>query len=236
VEKAEQLMNRIKAIFDGDKKSGGGQPDEKKLLELSSFILFNYMIEMNVYFEGEYNDPNLDVYGQVIPMAGKLLLHATSFNRDPSCLFLFFMRMVYYANDKASFEKNYNGGYFLPSIFETVLSNAFGPKFLESFQKFSFHYFPKVLKHPRLRSLVPPMLEMSHPKWKTVEDDMKMKIRQITRNLDELSLAKPVSPGKRVRNWEINDRQEIAAIGGRYKKTRKSKKRTTKAKSRRNKK
>jgi hypothetical protein len=144
--------------------------------------------------------------------------------------------MVYYANDKASFEKNYNGGYFLPSIFETVLSNAFGPKFLESFQKFSFHYFPKVLKHPRLRSLVPPMLEMSHPKWKTVEDDMKMKIRQITRNLDELSLAKPVSPGKRVRNWEINDRQEIAAIGGRYKKTRKSKKRTTKAKSRRNKK
>ena len=236
VEKAEQLMNRIKAIFDGDKKSGGGQPDEKKLLELSSFILFNYMIEMNVYFEGEYNDPNLDVYGQVIPMAGKLLLHATSFNRDPSCLFLFFMRMVYYANDKASFEKNYNGGYFLPSIFETVLSNAFGPKFLESFQKFSFHYFPKVLKHPRLRSLVPPMLEMSHPKWKTVEDDMKMKIRQITRNLDELSLAKPVSPGKRVRNWEINDRQEIAAIGGRYKKTRKSKKRATKAKSRRNKK
>jgi hypothetical protein len=232
---ADQLMDRIKVMFNTDKKAGGAQPDEKKLLELSSFILFNYMIEMNVYYEGEYNDPNLDVYGQVIPMAGKLLLHAMSFSMDPLSLILFFMRMVYYANDKVSFEKNYKEGYFLPSIFETVLSNAFGPEFLEGFQEFSVTYFPKVLKHPRLRSLVPPMLEMTHPKWSTVENDMKMKIRQITRNLHEQSLARPVSPGKRVRNWGINDREEVAAIGGRYKKTRKTTKRKA-AKSRRHKK
>jgi hypothetical protein len=195
------------------------------------------MIEMNVYFEGEYNDPNIDVYGQVIPMTGKLLLYAMSFSRDPMCLLLFFMRMVYYADNKSSFEQNYKGGYFLPSIFETILSNAFGPEFLESFQEFSLNYFPKVLKHPRLRSLVPPMLEMANPKWELIENNMKMKIIQITGNLHELSLApvSTVSPGKRVRNWEY-DREEIAAIGGRYKKTRKFSKRTTKAKSRRHKK
>lgn len=235
---AETLITEIKNIFDSNKKSGGARIDEKKVLELSSFILFNYMIEMNVYFEGEYNDPNIDVYGQVIPMTGKLLLYAMSFSRDPMCLLLFFMRMVYYADNKSSFEQNYKGGYFLPSIFETILSNAFGPEFLESFQEFSLNYFPKVLKHPRLRSLVPPMLEMANPKWELIENNMKMKIIQITGNLHELSLApvSTVSPGKRVRNWEINDREEIAAIGGRYKKTRKFSKRTTKAKSRRNKK
>ena len=65
-------------------------------------------------------------------------------------------------------------------------------------------------------------------------------MRKITENIDELSsivgIETAVSPGKRVRNWEAYNREEIAAIGGRYKKTRKSKKRTTKAKSRRHKK
>ena len=246
VKTAEELMNRIKVIFDSDKKVGGARQDEKNVMELSSFILFNYMIEMNVYFEGEYNDPNLDVYGQVIPMAGKLLLHAMNFNRDPVCLFLFFMRMVYYANDKASFERNHKEGlkgntslYFLPSIFETVLSNAFGPEFLEDFQEFSLAYFPKVLKHSRLRSLVPSIPEMSNPKWKTVENDIMMKTRQLIRSIHELSAVTEtvavVTPGKRVRNWAYN-REEVAAMGGRYKKTRRSKKRSTKTKSRRHKK
>ena len=245
VDTATRLMTAIKGIFDSDKREGGARIEENKILELSSFILFNYMIEMNVYFEGEYNDPNLDVYGQVIPMAGKLLLHAMSFSRDPMCFFLFFMRMVYYADNKASFEINHREGlkgnkslYFLPSIFENVLSNAFGPEFLEDFQEFSLHYFPKVLKHPSLRSLVPPIPEMSDPRWKTIENEMTMKIRQITKNIHDLTVtesATPVSPGKRVRNWAYN-REEVAAMGGRYKKTRRSKQRTTKAKSRRHKK
>ena len=245
VDTAKSLMTTIKGIFDSDKKEGGARIEENKILELSSFILFNYMIEMNVYFEGEYNDPNLDVYGQVIPMAGKLLLHAMSFSRDPMCFFLFFMRMVYYADNKSSFEINHREGlkgnkslYFLPSIFENVLSNAFGPEFLEDFQEFSLHYFPKVLKHPSLRSLVPPIPEMSDPRWKTIENEMTMKIRQITKNIHEMTVtesATPVSPGKRVRNWAYN-REEVAAMGGRYKKTRRSKQRTTKAKSRRHKK
>ena len=80
---------------------------------------------------------------------------------------------------------------------------------------------------------------MSNPKWKTVENEMTMKIRQITRNIYELSAVTEtvavVTPGKRVRNWAYN-REEVAAMGGRYKKTRKSKKRSTKTKSRRHKK
>ena len=236
---ADSLTGSIEAMFDVENienKKGGARIDEKKLMELSSFILFNYMIEMNVYFKGEYDDPNIDVYGQVIPMAGKLLLHAMSFNRDPMSLMLFFMRMVYYSNDKASFEKNYNGGYFIPSIFENIISNAFGPVYLENFQKFSLTYFPKVLKHSRLRSLIPSLPELSNPKWEAVEADMKMKIKQITRNLHEFSMAPSGSQSKRVRNWAYN-REQVAAMGGRYKKTRKSKKRTTaKSKSRRHKK
>jgi len=81
---------------------------------------------------------------------------------------------------------------------------------------------------------------MLNPKWETVENDIKTKVRQITNNIHELSglagIATPVSPGKRIRKWAYN-REEIAAIGGvRYKKTRKTTKRTTKAKSRRHKK
>ena len=238
---ANALSDSIEAIFNvenTENKKGGARIDEKKLLELSSFILFNYMIEMDVYFKGEYDDPNIDVYGQVIPMAGKLLLHAMNFSRDPMSLILFFMRMVYYSNDKASFEKNYNGGYFIPSIFENIISNAFGPEYLKKFQTFSLRYFPKVLKDSRLRSLTPPLAELSNPKWEAVEKDMKMKIMQITRNLHTFSAvsARTGSQGKRVRNWEAHHHEEVAAIGGRYKKTRKSKKRSTKTKSRRHKK
>jgi len=240
VETAEILMAEIKSVFDSDNKAGGARIDEKKLLELSSFILFNYMIEMNVYFEGEYKDPNLDVYGQVIPIAGKLLLHGLSFSMDPMSLILFFMRMVYYANDKATFEKNYKGGYFIPSIFETILSNAFGPEFLEDFQEFSLFYFPKVIKHPKLRFLFPSVPQMKNPMWETVENEMKQKIRQITRNIEKLSQppvkSQVLSAVKRGRNW-VEEREKIPAGGGvRYKKTRKSSKRITKARSRRQKK
>jgi hypothetical protein len=244
---AKSLITAIKGMFDTDKTSGGVRIEEKKILELSSFILLNYMVEMNVYCKGEYSDPNLDVYGQVIPMAGKLLLHAMNFSRDPMSQILFFMRMSYFANDKASFEREYGETlkgnkslYFLPCIFENVISNAFGPEFLEDFQEFSLTYIPKVLRNQRVKSLLPPIPEMSNPKWEIVENDIKIKVRKITENIDELSsivgIETAVSPGKRLRNWEAYNREEIAAMGGRYKKTRKSSKRTTKAKSRRHKK
>ena len=247
VDTAKGLIATIKGIFDSDNKAGGVRIDQKKNLELSSFILLNYMVEMNVYYKGEYSDPNLDIYGQVIPMVGKLLLHAMNFSRDPMSQILFFMRMSYFANDKASFEREYGETlkgnkslYFLPCIFENVISNAFGPEFLEDFQEFSLTYIPKVLRNQRVKSLLPPIPEMLNPKWETVENDIKTKVRQITNNIHELSglagIATPVSPGKRIRKWAYN-REEIAAIGGvRYKKTRKTTKRTTKAKSRRHKK
>jgi hypothetical protein len=240
VDTAKGLMTAIKGLIDSDKKAGGARIEEKKTLELSSFILLNYMVEMNVYCKGEYSDPNLDVYGQVIPMAGKLLLHAMNFSHDPMSPLLFFMRMSYFANNKASFERDYTGTlkgnkslYFLPCIFENVISNGFGPEFLEEFQEFSLTYIPKVLRNQKVKLLLPSIPELSNPKWETVENEIKTKVRQITRFLNE----GVVMVSKRAKDWVPEGREEVlATAGGRYKKTRKSSRSFSRAKSRRNKK
>jgi len=244
VETANSLISSLMGLSTGVisvKQTGGAKISEKQKLQFYSFILFNYMVEMNQYFEGEYNDPDLDIYGQTIPMAGKLLLHAMNTSRDIQSLFFFFIKMSYYANDKDSFEKEYSGTlkgnkslYFLPCIVENILYNAFGPDFLVKFQDFSAKAYPQIMKDSKLRYLMPPMPEMTNPSWLQVEKDIKTKIVQVTRYLEDQPQMTPA--GKRVRNW-VEEREKVAAIGGvRYKKTRRSKQRTTKAKSRRQKK
>jgi hypothetical protein len=237
------LIESLTELFTGEvaaKQTGGAKISETDKLQFYSFILLNYMVEMNQYFEGEYNDPDLDIYGQTIPMAGKLLLHAMNTSRDIQSLFFFFIKMSYYANDKDLFEKEYSRTlkgnkslYFLPCIVENILYNAFGPEFMVEFQDFSVKAYPQIMKDSKLRYLMPPMPEMMNPSWVQVEKDIKQKIVQVTQYLEDQPQITPA--GKRVRNWTYN-REEIAAIGGiRYKKTRKATKRKA-AKSRRNKK
>ena len=243
VDTANTLISSLTGLFTGlitVNQTGGAMISEKHKLQFYSFILFNYMVEMNQYFEGEYNDPDLDIYGQTIPMAGKLLLHAMNTSRDIQSLFFFFIKMSYYANDKDSFEKEYSGTlkgnkslYFLPCIFENILYNAFGPDFLVKFQDFSVKAYPQIMRDSKLRYLIPPRPEMTNPSWLQVEKDIKIKIVQVSRYLEDQPQMTPA--GKRVRNWAY-DREKVAAIGGvRYKKTRKSSGRKA-TKSRRHKK
>ena len=201
----------------------GGLSQEKALLELQSFLLLNYMVEMSVYFKGEYDDPSIDIYGQNIPMAGKLFLHAMKHSLDPRSIVFFFMKMSYYANDKASFEKDYTNTlkgntslYFLPCIFENIIYNAFGPDFLEEFQQFSLTYFPKILRTPKLKALVPTIPDMTNPKWESVEEEMKTKIRQVTKNINEVFLHVPVQ----CENQKIVKEKRLKVKGG-YRKTQK---------------
>lgn len=230
-ETANKLMGEIEAIAKRDKEEedaatmGGSRSTDKANLELQSFLLLNYMIEMNVYFKGEYNDPNIDIYGQTIPMAGKLFLHAMKHSLDPRSLLFFFMKMSYHADNKASFEKEYKETlkgntslYFLPCIIENILYNAFGPDFLEAFQTFSLTYFPIILKTPKLKALVPTIPEMTNPKWESVEEEMKAKIRQVTKNIKEMYLY----PTEEVKAQMIVKERSLVAAKGGYKTTKKS--------------
>ena len=229
---ATSLMSTIKSQLQREnyvegKAVGGalfsGLSQEKALLELQSFLLLNYMVEMSVYFKGEYDDPSIDIYGQNIPMAGKLFLHAMKHSLDPRSIVFFFMKMSYYANDKASFEKDYTNTlkgntslYFLPCIFENIIYNAFGPDFLEEFQQFSLTYFPKILRTPKLKALVPTIPDMTNPKWESVEEEMKTKIRQVTKNINEVFLHVPVQ----CENQKIVKEKRLKVKGG-YRKTQK---------------
>ena len=241
---ATSLMSTIKSQLQRENyaegKAVGGAlsgalSQEKALLELQSFLLLNYMVEMSVYFKGEYDDPNIDIYGQNIPMAGKLFLHAMKHSLDPRSILFFFMKMSYYANDKASFEKDYTNTlkgntslYFLPCIFENIIYNAFGPDFLEEFQQFSLTYFPKILRTPKLKALVPTIPDMTNPKWESVEGEMKTKIRQVTKNINEVFLHVPV----RCENQTLVKEKRLKVRGG-YRKTKKSGGRRNRNKTRR---
>jgi hypothetical protein len=237
---AKSLMSTIKSQLQTEnsakaKAVGGGLSQEKALLELQSFLLMNYMVEMSVYFKGEHDDPNIDIYGQNIPMAGKLFLHAMKHSLDPRSIVFFFMKMSYYADDKASFEKDYMNTlkgntslYFLPCIFENIIYNAFGPDFLEEFQAFSITYFPKILRTPKLKALVPTIPDMTNPKWESVEEEMKMKIRQVTKNINEVFLHRPAQ----AENQTLIKQKALKVRGG-YRKTKKSRGSSNRNKTRR---
>jgi len=237
---AKSLMSTIKSQLQTEnsakaKAVGGALSQEKTQLELQSFLLMNYMVEMSVYFKGEYDDPNIDIYGQNIPMAGKLFLHAMKHSLDPRSIVFFFMKMSYYADDKASFEKDYTNTlkgntslYFLPCIFENIIYNAFGPDFLEEFQAFSITYFPKILRTPKLKALIPPIPDMTNPKWESVEEEIKMKIRQVTKNINEVFLHGPAQ----AENQTLVKQKGLKVKGG-YRKTKKSGGRRNRNKTRR---
>jgi hypothetical protein len=208
-------------------QQGGASLEENNKNELYSFILLNYMFEMNVYFEGEYNDPDLDIYGQNIPMAGKLLLHMMNTSINPVSLLLFFMKMSYEAQNNGEFEKTYNGTlkgnkylFFLPCIFENILYNAFGPKFVENFQEISLTYFPKLETVPELNNLLLAIPEMTNPKWEDVKNEMHKKIRKISVALENKPVKKSL-----IESAKGFFRSRLAnpiAVRGGYRKTKKS--------------
>jgi len=208
-------------------QDGGASPEENNKNELYSFILLNYMFEMNVYFEGEYNDPDLDIYGQNIPMAGKLLLYMMNISVNPTSLLLFFMKMSYHGQNNREFEKTYNETlkgnkylFFLPCIFENILYNAFGPKFVEHFQEISLTYFPKLETVPELNNLLLEIPEMTNPKWEDVKNGMHKKIREISAALENKPVKKSlIESAKGFFRPRLNNK--IAVRGG-YRKTKKS--------------
>ena len=208
-------------------QKGGASAEENNKNELYSFILLNYMFEMNVYFEGEYNDPDLDIYGQNIPMAGKLLLYMMNTSVNPISLLLFFMKMSYHAQNNGEFEKTYNETlkgnkylFFLPCIFENILYNAFGPKFVEKFQEISLTYFPKLETVPELNTLLLEVPEITNPRWEDVKNEMHKKIREISASLENKPVKKRVIESAKgfFRPSLIS---KIAVRGG-YRKTKKS--------------
>ena len=208
-------------------QKGGTLAEENSKNELYSFILLNYMFEMNVYFEGEYNDPDLDIYGQNIPMAGKLLLYMMNTSVNPISLLLFFMKMSYHSQNNEEFEKTYNETlkgnkylFFLPCIFENILYNAFGPKFVETFQTTSLTYFPKLETVPELNTLLLEIPEMTNPKWEDVKNEMHKKIREISASLENKPVKKSVIESAKV-FFRPRLAATIAAHGG-YRKTKKS--------------
>ena len=208
-------------------QQGGASPEENSKNELYSFILLNYMFEMNVYFEGEYNDPDLDIYGQNIPMAGKLLLYMMNISVNPISLLLFFMKMSYHGQNNGEFEKTYNETlkgnkylFFLPCIFENILYNAFGPKFVEHFQEISLTYFPKLETVPELNNLLLEIPEMTNPKWEDVKNGMHKKIREISASLENKPVKKSLIESAKG-FFRPRLANKIAVRGG-YRKTKKS--------------
>jgi hypothetical protein len=207
-------------------QKGGASAEENSKNELYSFILLNYMFEMNVYFEGEYNDPDLDIYGQNIPMAGKLLLYMMNTSVNPISFLLFFMKMSYEGQNNREFEKTYNETlkgnkylFFLPCIFENILCNAFGPKFVEKFQEISLTYFPKLETVPELNTLLLEIPEMTNPKWEDVKNEMHKKIRKISVSLENKPVKKSVIESAKG-FFRPRLANQIAVRGG-YKKTKK---------------
>ena len=208
-------------------QQGGASHEENSKNELYSFILLNYMFEMNVYFEGEYNDPDLDIYGQNIPMAGKLLLYMMNTSVNPISFLLFFMKMSYEGQNNREFEKTYNETlkgnkylFFLPCIFENILCNAFGPKFVETFQETSLTYFPKLETVPELNTLLLEIPEITNPRWEDVKNEMHKKIREISVLLENKPVKKSVIESAKG-FFRPRLAAKIAAHGG-YKKTKKS--------------
>ena len=185
------------------------------------------MFEMNVYFEGEYNDPDLDIYGQNIPMAGKLLLYMMNISVNPISLLLFFMKMSYHGQNNGEFEKTYNETlkgnkylFFLPCIFENILYNAFGPKFVDHFQETSLTYFPKLETVPELNNLLLEIPEMTNPKWEDVKNEMYKKIREISASLENKPVKKSLIESAKG-FFRPRLANKIAVRGG-YRKTKKS--------------
>ena len=107
------------------------------------------------------------------------------------------MKMSYEGQNNRELEKTYNETlkgnkylFFLPCIFENILYNAFGPKFVENFQEISLTYFPKLEEVPELNNLLLEIPEMTNPKWEDVKNGMHKKIREISASLENKPVKK----------------------------------------------